>query len=49
MKTSCINCKKEVEAKEEIQKCKCGMYYGLTPFFTKSKDSPFIAPGERKQ
>lgn len=33
MLVNCIECHKEVDAKEELQRHSCGILYGLTPYF----------------
>lgn len=33
MKTNCVICKTELDAREEMKRCQCGILYGLTPYF----------------
>lgn len=37
MKVNCLGCKKELDATENLKKCVCGWFYGLTPFFPYSE------------
>lgn len=39
MIVKCLGCKKELDAKEFQLRCTCGLYYGLTPYFSKIRNS----------
>ena len=41
MLVKCVKCKRIVDAYVEQQQCTCGMYYGLTPYFSATKESDY--------
>lgn len=44
--TTCLECKEQVNAKEQLQRHHCGLLYGLTPYFP--FDSYYLKQKEKK-
>jgi len=44
--TTCIECKEQVDAKEQLQRHHCGLLFGLTPYFP--YDTKYLERKEKK-